>query len=67
MDEDIYIEDDPFRKRCLRAFLNFVYVMLAFIAVIVTYSMIQDLITAMNNPVRSIHYKKLKDYEAPGK
>ena len=67
VDDDIFMEDDPFRKRCLRAFLNFVYVLLAFIAVIVTYSMIQDLITAMNNPVRSIHYKKLKDYEAPGK
>lgn len=66
-DDDIYIEDDPFRKRCLRAFLNFIYVLLALIAAVVTYSMIQDLITAMNNPVRSIHYLKVKDYDAPGK
>ena len=66
-DDDIYIQDDPFRKRCLRAFLNFIYVLLAIIAVVVTYSMIQDLITAMNNPVRSIHYLKVKNYDAPGK
>lgn len=58
---------DPPRKRCLRAFFNFLYILLAIIAIVVTYSMIQDLVTAMQNPVRSIHYKRVENYEAPGK
>ena len=65
-DFDIPFEEEPFRKRCFRACFTFVYVLLATVAVVVTYSMVQDLITSMNNPVRSIHYKKVTDYEAPG-
>ena len=66
-DEDLYVEDDPLRKRCLRAFFNSVYVLLVLIAAVVTYSMIQDLITSMKNPVHSVHYNKVEDYNAPGK
>ena len=65
-DLDIPYEDEPFRKRCSRACFTFVYILLATVAVVVTYSMIQDLINSMNNPVRSVHYKKVTDYEAPG-
>ncbi len=43
------------------------YLLLALVAVVVTYSMITDLIHAMNHPVRSIRYKKVKEHEAPGK
>ena len=60
------LRDDPFRKKCSRACLTFVYVLLAIIAVVVTYSMIADLVKSMNNPVRSIHYHKVKEYDPPG-
>ena len=58
---------EPRRKQCMRACFNFLYVLLAIIAIVVTYSMIQDLVTAMKNPVRSIHYKRMQTYNAPGK
>ena len=68
-DSDIYTEfshEEPLRKRILRACLTLIYFLLASIAVIVTYSMVSELIHAMNNPVRSIHYKKSGTYDAPG-
>lgn len=65
-EDDIYFEEDPFKKRCMRACLTFVYILLALIAGVVTYSMVQDLMTAMNHPVRSIHLRKVDTYEAPG-
>ena len=67
LEKELYPEDDPFRKRCLRAFLTVAYILLALVAAVVTYSMVQDLITSMRNPVRSIHYKKVEHYDAPGK
>ena len=62
----VEVEEEPFRKRCSRACFTFIYILLATVAVVVTYSMIQDLINSMNNPVRSIHYRKVTDYDAPG-
>ena len=67
LEKELYPEDDPFRKRCLRVSFNFVYVLLVLVAAVVTYSMIQDLITSMRNPVRSILHKKVEHYDAPGK
>ena len=64
--EELYLEEDPFRKRCLRAFLNGIYVLMVVIAAVVTYSMVQDLINSMDNPVRSIHFNKVEEYDAPG-
>ena len=66
-EEDLYLEQDPFRKRCLRAFFNSVYVLLVLIAAVVTYSMVQDLITSMRNPVHSVHFDKVEEYDAPGR
>lgn len=65
--DDIYFEQDPFRKRCTRVCLNLVYILLALFAAVFTYSLIADLVKSMNNPVRSIHYHRVEDeYEAPG-
>ena len=64
---DIEFEDEPFRKRCSRACFTFIYIILATVAIVFTYSMVQDLINSMKNPVRSIHYNKVTDYDAPGR
>ncbi|ELU13614.1 hypothetical protein CAPTEDRAFT_34671, partial [Capitella teleta] len=55
-----------FRKRCLRTLFNSVYVILVLIAAVVTYSMVSDLIHSMNNPVHSVHFDKVVEYDAPG-
>ena len=65
-DLDTLFEPEPFRKRCCRMCLTVTYTCLAAVAVVFTYSMVQDLITSMKNPVRSIHYKKMLNYNAPG-
>ena len=67
VDDDVEIEDEPFRKKCSRACFTFVYIALAAIAVFVTYSMIQDLVISMQYPVRSIQYTQVTEYEAPGR
>ena len=40
-EEDIYVPKDPFKKRCLRSVFIFVYFLLAVVAVVVTYAMVQ--------------------------
>ena len=63
------IEDDPYplKRQLMRGCFTFLCTMLAMIAVVVSYSMIVNLVESMNNPVRSIHYKQVKEYDAPGK
>ena len=60
------IPDEPLRKRIIRACFTLLYFLLATVAVVVTYSMVSELVHSMNNPVRSIHYQKNDIYEAPG-
>ena len=40
-EEDIYVPKDSFKKRCLRSVFIFVYFLLAVVAVVVTYAMVQ--------------------------
>ena len=40
-EEDIYVPKDPFKKRCLRSVFIFVYFLLAVVAIVVTYAMVQ--------------------------
>ncbi|CAH1783881.1 unnamed protein product [Owenia fusiformis] len=64
---DIYAVDrEPVRKQLCRACSTFTYILLAIIAIVVTYSMIANLISSLNNPVRSIQFQQVKHYEAPG-
>ncbi len=67
LDPEVKVEKEPLKKRLLRPLFTSVYILLALVAVVVTYSMVQDLINSMQNPVRSIHYHKVKNYTAPGK
>ncbi|KAI0220511.1 hypothetical protein LSAT2_028005, partial [Lamellibrachia satsuma] len=55
-----------YRKMCIGTLFAFIHLLLALLAVFATYSMVKDLITSMKNPVRSVHYRKVTDYEAPG-
>ena len=59
-------DDDIYRKMCIGTLFAFIHLLLALLAVFATYSMVKDLITSMKNPVRSVHYRKVTDYEAPG-
>ncbi|XP_074645017.1 proton-activated chloride channel-like [Tubulanus polymorphus] len=54
------------RRQFIGTCFTFIYIILAIIAVVFTYSLIYDLVKAMNHPVRSIHYRQVKEYEAPG-
>lgn len=42
------------------------YILLALVAVVVTYELVDTLIISLRHPVRSISYRKEKEYEAPG-
>ena len=42
------------------------YFLLALVAVVVTYELVDTLIISLRHPVRSISYRKEKEYEAPG-
>ena len=59
-------DDDIYRKMCIGTLFAVVHLLLALLAVFATYSMVKDLITSMKNPVRSVHYRKVENYEAPG-
>ena len=66
-DEDLdALREEPLRKRLLRACLTLVYVMLVAVAVVVTYSMVRELVHSLRHPVRSINFKRNDYYEAPG-
>ena len=67
VDLDTLYEEEPFRKRAQRACFTFVYIILAAVAVLATYSMVNDLVVSVRNPVRSVHYKVTNEYRAPGK
>jgi hypothetical protein len=55
------------RQQCIQTFFTFIYILLAGVAVVFTYALIYDLVNSMNNPVRSIHYSAVQQYDAPGK
>jgi len=59
-------DDDIYRKMCIGTLFAVIHLLLALLAVFATYSMIKDLITSMKNPVRSVHYRKVENYEAQG-
>ena len=55
-----------FWDRMTQVALTSLYVLLAVIAFVVTYSLIANLVEAMRHPVRSINYKKVDVHSAPG-
>ena len=65
-DDAGFLHDEPLRKRILRPCLTLIYFLLVAIAVVVTYSMVTELVYSLNNPVRSIHYVRNDFYDAPG-
>ena len=55
-----------FSKQCYYVGYASMYLLLALIATVVTYSMIANLVTAMNHPVRSVIFKQVEEHDAPG-
>ena len=66
VDLETLYEKEPLRKRAQRACFTFIYIILATVAVLATYSMVNDLVVSVRNPVRSVHYKVTDEYRAPG-
>ena len=65
-DDAEVLREEPLSKRLFRACFTLVYVGLVAVAVIVTYSMVRELVHSLKHPVRSINFKKNDFYEAPG-
>ena len=55
------------RQQCLNTFFTFIYILLAILAVVFTYSLVLDLLHSMKNPVRSLKYSHVQKYDPPGK
>ena len=55
------------KERCYQIAIAGCYLLIAIIAIVVTYSMIANLVHSLQHPVRSIKYNKVEQHDAPGK
>ena len=55
------------KERFYQIAIAMCYLLIAIIAIVVTYSMIANLVHSLQHPVRSIKYNKVKEQEAPGR
>ena len=55
------------KERFYQIAIAMCYLLIAIIAIVVTYSMIANLVHSLQYPVRSIKYNKVKEHEAPGR
>ena len=55
------------KERLYQIAIAMCYLLIAIIAIVVTYSMIANLVHSLQHPVRSIKYNKVDEHVAPGK